>query len=96
MKPTTAAKAITDVLRGRNVLMNERLGRRTHLNKTVTCIATRRVYSEPCHHRAQQPDQEEGPGCAMRGHLQSINEVQRRRSCVATQTGETVIGTGKR
>ena len=32
----------------------------------------------------------------MRGHLQRINEVQRRRCCVAIQTGETVIGTGKR
>ena len=78
MEPATAAKTITAVLRGGDMLMSERLGRQAQLNETITCVATRGVYCEPYHHGAQQPNQEEGPGCAMRGHYSRIDEVQRR------------------
>lgn len=86
MQPATAAKAITDVRRGGDVLMNERPGRRAYLDKVVACFTTRRGYGEAYQHGAQQPDQEGCPGCAMRGHSQRVNEMQRRRRSEATQT----------
>ena len=61
MQPAAAAKAITDVQCGGNVLMNERLGRRANLNKALTCFATRWIHCEAYQQCAQEPDQESFP-----------------------------------